>query len=124
MVGGAALAWLQAAPSGAAVVRQRFTADVFSAAKAAGKPILIEVGAPWCPVCRVQKIVLAPLLAQPRFRDILVLEIDYDSQKEAMHLVNARLTSTLIVFRGEDEMARSLGDTNPESLESFLGFAL
>lgn len=113
-----------AAAARAAVVRQPFTPEAFAAAQAAGRPILVEVGAPWCPICRIQKIVLGPLLAQARFQDILVLEIDFDRQKDALRQVNARITSTLIIYRGEDEMGRSLGDTNPESVESLLTMAL
>ena len=108
----------------AAVARQAFTPEAFAAAQPAGRPILVEVGAPWCPICRIQKIVLGPLLAQPRFQDILVLEIDFDRQKDALRQVNARVTSTLIIYRGDDEMGRSLGDTNPESVESLLTMAL
>lgn len=108
----------------AAGARQPFTPEAFAAAQAAGRPILVEIGAPWCPICRIQKIVLGPLLAQARFQDILVLEIDFDRQKDALRQVNARVTSTLIVFRGDDEMGRSLGDTNPESVESLLTMAL
>ncbi len=110
-----------AAPGGRA---QPFTPVAFAAAKLAGKPILIDVTASWCPVCKIQRVVLGPLLAQPRFNDILVLEIDFDQQKDALRLVNARIQSTLIVYRGDDEMGRSLGDTNPESLESLLTMAL
>jgi thioredoxin 1 len=101
-----------------------FSAAAFAEAKRAGKPILIEVSATWCPVCRVQKTILAPLLAQPRFSEILVMEIDFDRDKDALRLVNARIQSTLIIYRGEDEMGRSLGDTNPQSLESLLTMAL
>ena len=121
---GAVLGLAAFAQGPALAIGRPFSAAAFAEAKRAGKPILIEVSATWCPVCRVQKTILAPLLAQPRFSEILVMEIDFDRDKDALRLVNARIQSTLIIYRGEDEMGRSLGDTNPQSLESLLTMAL
>ena len=115
---GAALA----VPANAAT--KPFSAAAFAAAQAADKPILVEVSAPWCPVCRVQKPILARLLADPRFAEYVPFEIDFDTRKDALRIVNARVQSTLIVFRGKDEIGRSLGDTNPASIENLLSMAL
>ena len=46
--------------------------------------------------------------------------VDYDSQKEAMRTLNARDRSTLIVFKGSKEVARSVADTNTTSIEALL----
>ena len=35
-----------------------YTPKAFDAAQAAGKPILVEVHAPWCPTCKAQQSVL------------------------------------------------------------------
>jgi thiol-disulfide isomerase/thioredoxin len=101
-----------------------FSAAAFADAQAADKAILVEVSAPWCPVCKVQKPILARLLADPRFAEYVQFEIDFDTRKDALRTVNARVQSTLIVFRGKDEIGRSLGDTNPASIENLLSMAL
>ncbi len=39
-----------------------FTQAEFSAAQKDGKPILVDIFAPWCPTCRAQKPILEVLL--------------------------------------------------------------
>jgi len=101
-----------------------FTPALFDAAKAAGKPILLEVTAPWCPTCKAQKPILSELTADPKFRDLVVLEIDFDSQKEPLRALKVQSQSTLIVFKGEAETGRSTGDTKRESIAALLNGAL
>lgn len=108
----------------AAAASQRFTQAAFDAAKAAGRPILIDVNAPWCPICRAQKPILARLIAEERFRDLVVLEVDFDSQKEIVRAFAVHKQSTLIVFRGPRELGRSTGDTNQGSIAALMARSL
>jgi thioredoxin 1 len=96
----------------------------FDAAQAAGRPILIEVTAPWCSVCKAQAPILARLKGDPKFKDIAAFEIDFDSQKDLLRKLNVRSQSTLIVFKGKTEVGRSTGDTNPASIAALLGKAI
>lgn len=89
-----------------------FTQAAFDAARAAGKPILVEVYAPWCPVCRAQQ---APLIAaqnDPANADLVLFRIDFDSQRAEQRALRVTRQSTLIAFRGNRETGRLLGDTN------------
>ena len=104
--------------------RIAFSAAAFEAAQAADRPILIDIWASWCPTCRTQKPIIARIVAEPRFADLVVLEVDYDRQKDVVRQFGVRMQSTLIVFRGRDEIGRSVGDTNPASIESLLEMAL
>ena len=90
----------------------------------ADRPILVDVTASWCPTCRAQKPILARLLAEPRFAEIAAFEVDYDRQKDIVRRFEVRMQSTLIVFRGRDELGRSVGDTNPASIRSLLEMTL
>lgn len=101
-----------------------FTPALFEEAKSAGKPILLEVTAPWCPTCKAQKPILSELTADPKFGDLVVLEIDFDSQKEPLRALKVQSQSTLIVFKGEVEAGRSTGDTKRESIAALLNSAL
>jgi thioredoxin 1 len=103
---------------------QPFTAAAFEAAKKADKPILIDVTASWCPVCKVQKPILAKFLAQPRFAEMVAFEVDFDAQKDIVRGFGTRMQSTLIVFRGADELGRTVGDTQEKSIESLLAMAV
>jgi thioredoxin 1 len=99
---------------------QRFNQKAFEAAQAAGKPILVEVTAPWCPVCKAQAPILSRLKADPRFKDLAAFTIDFDSQKDLLKKFNVQKQSTLIVFKGKLEAGRSTGDTNAASIEQLL----
>ena len=97
-----------------------FEADAFEAAQAAGRPILVEVSAPWCPICRTQKPILTKLGTDPRFKDLVHFEIDFDSHKPLLRRFDARQQSTLVAFKGRQEVGRSVGETQPEWIESLL----
>src|SRR5262245_14152559 len=89
-----------------------FSAEAFAAAQKDGKPILVDVFAPWCGTCRAQKPIIEELTAKPEFKDMVVLEIDFDSQKDEARALKAQSRSTLITFKGETETGRSVGDTD------------
>jgi thioredoxin 1 len=97
-----------------------FTVDAFAAAQKAGKPILVEISAPWCPTCRAQQPIIQTLSEKPAYRSVMVFRVDFDSQKDALRSFNARSQSTLIAFRGEKELDRSVGDTDPASIEALI----
>jgi thioredoxin 1 len=101
-----------------------FTQAAFEAAKQAGRPVLVEVTAPWCPTCKAQKPILSELTADPKFKELAVLEIDFDSQKDALRTLKVQQQSTLITFKGGREVGRSTGDTNKSSIASLLDKAI
>ena len=101
-----------------------FNEAAFKSAQAAGKPMLVEVSAPWCPVCKAQKPILAELTASPKFKDLVMFEVDFDSQKDVLRQLNVQKQSTLIVYKGTKEVGRSTGDTNKASIEDLLNRAL
>lgn len=122
------LALLAAAPFGLAPAQAAdffpYTPEALAAAQKAGKPILVEISAPWCPICKTQKPILAKLGADPRFKDLQVFDVDFDSQKPALKALNARMQSTLIAFKGETEVGRSIGETQLEWIEGLVEKAL
>ena len=93
-------------------------------AQQAGKPILVEVFAPWCPTCKAQNVVLDGLLNGDRFKDLVRLRVDFDNQKSDVRALNASMQSTLIVYKGESEVGRLVGETDPEAIEALLAKAL
>lgn len=96
----------------------------FDAALASGGPVVVQVSAPWCPICRAQKPILASLLAEPRFADFALFDISFDDDKTSMRAVGARLQSTLIVYREGREIARTVGDREQGWIEDLLEKAL
>jgi thiol-disulfide isomerase/thioredoxin len=101
--------------------KKPFDQKAFDAAQAAGKPILVEVSAPWCPVCRAQSPILSKLRSEPKFKNMVSFDIDFDSQKDLLRKFGVQKQSTLIVFKGKQETGRSTGDANAASIGSLLG---
>ncbi len=118
---GAALAL---SPLASAMSPQSYDAKAFAAAQAAGKPILLHITAPWCPTCKAQTPILSKLEAEPNFKDMVVLNIDFDSKKDLLRQFNVRNQSTLVVFKGKQEVGRSVGDTDAASIEALLKKAI
>lgn len=106
-----------------AVAAVAFDQAAYDAALAAGEPMLVEISAPWCPTCRAQKEVLAKLLVDPKFADLVHLDVDFDSRKDVVRVLGAQTQSTLIVYAGGAEVAWAVGETRPEAIAALLDAA-
>ena len=100
---------------------QSFDAAKFDAAQQEGKPILVEVTAPWCPTCRAQKPTLQSI--QTERPDLVVFEVDFDTKKDLLQRFGVRSQSTLIVFKGAREINRSTGVTDPAQIRKQIAAA-
>lgn len=96
----------------------QFDNKAFAAAQAAGKTILIDVYAPWCPTCRQQRPIIESV--QKENPALVVFEVDFDSAKDVLKRFGVRYQSTLIVFRGATEVGRSTGDTDPNRIRALI----
>ena len=114
-----ALILVGAMPATAAEWKE-FSPEALAAAQEAGKPILVDVFAAWCPTCRAQNPILVKLTKDPKYKNLLVLKADFDAQKEDLRALNVRSQSTLIVFKEGKEVDRSVGDTSELSIEGLL----
>jgi thioredoxin len=97
-----------------------FDAKAFQGAQSEGKMILVEITAPWCPVCKAQAPILQSLRERPEFKDYAVFDVDFDTQKSVVRSFHATSQSTLIVFKGKTEVGRSVGDTDTNSIAALL----
>jgi len=97
-----------------------YDAASFAALQKAGQPILVHVHASWCPTCRAQDPIVSGLLKDPRFARLHAVEVDFDTQKDLLRAWHVGTQSTLIVFRGDKEIARSVGDTRAASIEALM----
>jgi len=103
-----------------AFAEQKYTPAAFAEATKAGKSVLIDVAAPWCPTCKAQKPVINELTNSPEFKEFVVMEVDFDGQKDALKTFKAQSQSTLIAYKGEKETGRSVGQTTKEQIASLL----
>lgn len=100
--------------------KQKFSQGSFDAAVKSGKAVFVEVHAPWCPTCKQQGPHISRILAEPKFKDVAVFSVDFDSQKDALRQLNASKQSTLIVFKGGREVDRSVGDTDGQTIRMLM----
>jgi len=119
-----ALLSLLAAMSAAAVDTKPFDPPTFAALQAANKPVLIDVYADWCPICKQQAPIVGELMASREFKDFTVLRVNFDTQKDVRRALGVAQQSTFIVYRGKQEVARSIADTNKGSIATTLRKAL
>lgn len=101
-----------------------FDAATFDALLKQGKPILVSVHADWCPTCRAQAPIVADLLATPELQGITALRVDFDSQKDVRKRFRVQYQSTLIVFKGGQEVGRSTGETDKQRIAALLRRAI
>ena len=115
---------LSTATADALTRRLPFDQKAFEAAQASGRSILVEFYTTWCPVCKVQRPFLTTLGQNPKYQKIAYFEIDFDRHKELAREFRVHKQSTLIVFKGKNEIARTTGDTNKTSIEALVAKSL
>jgi thioredoxin 1 len=93
-----------------------FTQSAFDAAQKANKPILVHIWASWCPTCKAQAPTLSQIMTDPKFANLTVYTVNFDTQKDVVKAFGVRMQSTLIAFHGSKEEARSVGDTHADSI--------
>ena len=101
-----------------------FDKQAFEAAQAAGKSVVLHVAATWCETCLAQRAVLNKLETDPAYKDLLILTIDYDKQKDVMRSFKVTSRSTLIAFKGTTETGRMTGNTKLPVIKALLDKAL
>ena len=106
--------------SALAATQQPYSDGAFAAAQKAGKPILIDITAPWCPVCAKQHPILADLYTQPEFKDLQVFNVDFDTSKPLLHTLGVQMQSTMIVYHGAKEEGRATGVTAVPAIHDLL----
>jgi len=103
---------------------QAFDQTTFDALRAAGNPVVVHVHAPWCPVCRKQAEVISSLESDAQFKNVTVLRVDFDTEKDVQKALDVKARSTIIGFKGNAEVGRSTGDTDPDKIAALFSKTL
>ncbi|HSH73858.1 MAG TPA: thioredoxin family protein [Methylophilaceae bacterium] len=97
-----------------------YTQAKFDALQKEGKPILVAIHANWCPTCRAQAKIIAPLLDTAKYKSVTGLRVDFDDQKDIVRHFKATQQSTLIVFKDGKEVGRITGETSTVEIEKLV----
>jgi thiol:disulfide interchange protein len=101
-----------------------YSAAELAAAQAAGTPVAVAFHADWCPTCKAQGKVFDGFKTDAALNKVMVLLADYDNEKDLKKEMKVRTQSTIVVFKGKTEVARSAGVTNAADLKTTLSSGL
>lgn len=100
-----------------------FSDQRFGELTGAGKTVVLDVHAEWCPTCQRQQPVLLKLIETPPYQDFHVLVVNYDDQADVRKRFKVASQSTLVVFKGATETGRATGITDAERIGALLDSA-
>lgn len=112
----AALVGLLFSTASFALDSETFTDERFDALQAEGALVLIDVWAPWCPTCARQREILAEFQDAHPEVDFTILEVSYDDDKDLVRRFRAPRQSTLLLFRGNEQLWFSVAETREDVL--------
>ncbi|MDE2396722.1 MAG: thioredoxin family protein [Burkholderiales bacterium] len=115
MVGSAALAH--------ALDIKPYTPQALAQAEAGGQPLALHFRADWCPTCRAQDKVFQSMKSEKGL-DLTILSVNYDTERALERRFRINSQSTLVVLKGQKEVARLVGDTSAADLRQALKAAL
>jgi thioredoxin 1 len=101
-----------------------YQAEPFAAARAAGKITVIQFHSGWCPICVMQERGVRALKDDKAFDQVTVYQADFFKEEALRKQFNVTSFSTLVIFRGDQERARTTGDSRPEQLRPLFAKAL
>ena len=92
--------------------KTNFSTEVFEKAKASGKTIVINSYEVWCGTCSKQTKILNQ--AEKEFKDIVFLSYEQSKNKDVAQLLGIKFWTTIVVYKGDNEIARIVGQTDKE----------
>lgn len=104
--------------TGAAFAKvEKYAEKDFNEALNQGKTVIVGVHASWCPTCKKQEPIIERLSSHKEFQKAIFFRVDLDHDREFLKRFNVSTQSTLIVFKGTKEIARSTGETSTEKIK-------
>ena len=93
-----------------------FPIETFEKAKASGKTIVINSYEVWCGTCSAQIKILNQ--AEKEFKEIIFLSYEQSKNKDIAKKLNIKHWTTIVVYRGSNEVSRIIGQTKKEIIYS------
>jgi thiol-disulfide isomerase/thioredoxin len=110
----ATLALAFTAPAIAMEQKATYQAAVFDKAQADNQHIVVEVFKKGCPTCAAQQPGLKA--AKEKFPNATFVTVDFDGDADPVTRFKAVKQSTIIVFKGSQEVARLVGETDADAI--------
>lgn len=83
--------------------KQPFSQELFEKLQSENKVILVDIFASWCSTCAKQQKVMRSYLEKHPERELHVLTVDFDEQKEVVKQFRAPRQSTMLLYKGDKQ---------------------
>ena len=93
-----------------------FTNEVFKDAQINGKTVVINSWNKTCSTCAKQVIILDQ--AKKDFEDVIFLSYEQTKDKDIAKLLDIDYWTTIVVYKNNKEVSRSIGQTNKAKIYS------
>ena len=92
--------------------KTNFSIKIFEEAKASGKTVVINSYEIWCGTCSKQTKILDQ--AEKEFKNIIFLSYEQSKNKDIAQKLGIKFWTTIVVYKGNNEVARVVGQTDKE----------
>ena len=96
--------------------KTNFSEEVFENAKASGKTVVVNSYEIWCGTCSKQTKILDQ--AEKEFKDVVFLSYEQSKNENIAEKLGIKFWTTIVVYKGNDEIIRIVGQTDKKIIYS------
>ena len=96
--------------------KTNFSEEVFENAKASGKTVVVNSYEIWCSTCSKQTKILDQ--AEKEFKDVVFLSYEQSKNGNIAEKLGIKFWTTIVVYKGNDEVVRIVGQTDKKIIYS------
>jgi len=96
--------------------KTNFSEEVFENAKASGKTVVVNSYEIWCGTCSKQTKILDQ--AEKEFKDVVFLSYEQTKNENIAEKLDIKFWTTIVVYKGNDEVVRIVGQTDKKTIYS------
>ena len=96
--------------------KTNFSEEVFENAKASGKTVVVNSYEIWCGTCSKQTKILDQ--AEKEFKDVVFLSYEQSKNENIAEKLDIKFWTTIVVYKGNDEIIRIVGQTDKKIIYS------
>ena len=96
--------------------KTNFSEEVFENAKASGKTVVVNSYEIWCSTCSKQTKILDQ--AEKEFKDVVFLSYEQSKNENIAEKLGIKFWTTIVVYKGNDEVVRIVGQTDKKIIYS------
>ena len=96
--------------------KTNFSEEVFENAKASGKTVVVNSYEIWCGTCSKQTKILDQ--AEKEFKDVVFFSYEQSKNENIAEKLGIKFWTTIVVYKGNDEVVRIVGQTDKKIIYS------